>query len=95
VQCVKFGVVLFEMWGTKWPMFQLGDYYMTVKVTLSLCRPGQAPGGYRRFRLPGFLEDWHIKVARLSALRTGRLYHLGDIFYLFLRILEAESTPGP
>ena len=70
------------MWGIKWPIFQFGDYYMTVKVKLSLYRPGQAPGGFRRFRLPGFLEDWHMKVIRLSDLRTGRHYCLGDIFLL-------------
>ena len=94
MQYVKFSVVLFEMWGTKWPLFQFGDYYMILKVKLSLYRPGQAPGGFRRFRLPGFLEDWHMKVARLSILRTGRLYRLGDICYLFVRVLEAEVTPG-
>ena len=37
------------------------------------------PWGFRRFSLPGFLEDRHTKVARLSDLRTGRLYRLGDI----------------
>jgi hypothetical protein len=29
---------------------------------------------FRRLRLPEFLGDWHTKVVRLSALRTGRLY---------------------
>jgi len=27
-----------------------------------------------RLRLPEFLENQHVKMARLSALRTGRLY---------------------
>jgi len=34
-----------------------------------------------------------MKVVRLSALRTGRLYPRKYSWYLFL--LEAESTPGP
>jgi hypothetical protein len=44
VQCVKFSVVLFEMWGTEWPTFQFDDYSMTVKEKLSLYRPGEALG---------------------------------------------------
>src|SRR5215510_2532341 len=34
-----------------------------------------------------------MKVARLSALRTGRVYPRKYSWYSFL--LEAESTPGP
>ena len=41
-----------------------------VKVKLSLNRPGQAV----RLRLPEFLDNRHMNVARLSALRNGRLY---------------------
>jgi len=32
------------------------------------------PEGSRRLRLPEFLDNRHMKVVRLSALRTGRLY---------------------
>jgi hypothetical protein len=32
------------------------------------------PDGSRRFRLPEFLDIRHLKVARLSDLRIGRLY---------------------
>jgi hypothetical protein len=31
------------------------------------------PWGFRRLRLPEFLDNRHLKVVRLSALRTGRL----------------------
>jgi hypothetical protein len=41
---------------------------------LSLYRPRQAPLGYRRLRLQEFLDIQHLKVARSSALCTGRLY---------------------
>ena len=30
--------------------------------------------GCRRFWLPEFLDIWHMKVARLSAVCTGHLY---------------------
>jgi len=30
--------------------------------------------GSRGFRLPDFHDIWHMKVVRLSASRTGRLY---------------------
>jgi len=33
-----------------------------------------SPSGYRRLRLPEFLENRYMKVVSLSALRTGRLY---------------------
>jgi len=36
--------------------------------------PITGPEGSRRFRLPDFQDTQHIKVVRLSALRTGRLY---------------------
>jgi len=39
-----------------------------------------------------FQDDLHLKVVRLSALRTGRHYSQ-EIFWKFM--LEAESTSGP
>ena len=33
----------------------------------------------RRLRLPGFPDNWHLKVAGLSDLRTGRLYPPGKV----------------
>ena len=35
-----------------------------------------SPEGYRRLRLPDFLENRHMRVVRLSALSTDRLYAL-------------------
>ena len=37
------------------------------------------PEGSRRMRFPDFKTNQHMKVVRLSALRTGRLYPLGII----------------
>jgi len=43
---------------------------------------------------PEFLDNWHMKVASLLALRTGRLYpHRRYSCYSFL--LEAEAIPQP
>ena len=59
------------------------------KVKQSHYKPGQA------HRVPGFqISRQHVKVVRLSALRTGHLTPPpGNSLYSFL--LEAESTPGP
>jgi hypothetical protein len=48
------------------------DYYWE-KVKLSRYRPGQALG-VPEVEAPEFLENRHMKVVRLSALRTGHLY---------------------
>jgi hypothetical protein len=34
----------------------------------------KGPQGSRMLRLPRFLDSWHMKVVKLSALRTGHLY---------------------
>jgi hypothetical protein len=48
----------------------------------------------RRLRLPGFSDNQHIKLARLSALCTSHFIPPNvDPWYSFL--LQAESTPGP
>jgi len=36
-----------------------------------------------------------MKVVRLLALRTRRLYLLGNISDMYSFLLEAESIPGP
>ena len=64
----------------------------TSTVTLKQDQTGRE--GSRRLRFPGFWDSRHTKVARLSELRTGRLYpSRGDPWYSCL--LDAESTPGP
>jgi hypothetical protein len=30
--------------------------------------------GFRKLRIPEFIDNWHLKVVGISALRTGRLY---------------------
>jgi hypothetical protein len=44
------------------------------KISLSHYKPGQTQLDSRSLRLPEFLENRHMKIVRLSALRTGRLY---------------------
>jgi hypothetical protein len=35
--------------------------------------------GFQEVEAPEFLDNWHMKVVRLSALRNGRLYPAGRI----------------
>jgi hypothetical protein len=51
------------------------------------------PKGSRRLRLPGFSDNQHVNMVRLSVLHTGHLHPQGDPRYSFL--LVTESTPGP
>jgi hypothetical protein len=56
-------------------MFQL---FAFIKVKLSRYRPGEAV----RVETPEFLDNRHMKVGRLSALRTDRLYPQGGFLVL-------------
>jgi hypothetical protein len=46
-------------------------------------------------RLPGFIDNQHMKVTRLSALRNGRLPPPPGINPWFSFHLEAKSAPAP
>jgi hypothetical protein len=50
------------------------DVKVKVKVKLSYYRSWTGLSGLRRLSLPEFLDNRHMKVARLSALSTGCLY---------------------
>jgi hypothetical protein len=65
-----------------------------VIVNNGLKKTKKGPDGSRRWRLPEFLNNRHIKVVRLSALRTGRLYPSGDILgtYFFLKYNQQDAT---
>jgi len=87
-------------WPSHWPYSSLARLWQWRCVANCHKRwaiPVQALTGHegcRRLRLQYF-KTWHVKVVRLSALRTGRLYPpLQEVsWYSFL--LEAESAPGP
>jgi hypothetical protein len=52
------------------------------------------PIGFQDVEAPRFKDNRHMKVVRLSARRTGRLYTPRNYsWYSFL--LEAESNPEP
>ena len=61
-----------------------------LKLKQSLYKPGQA----LRAEAPRILANRHMKVARLSALRTGRLYPRRK-YLCYSFPLEAEWTPSP
>jgi len=52
------------------------------------------PGVSRSFTAARFQENRHMKVVRLSAVSTGRLY-LPRKYSRYSFLLEAESTLGP
>jgi len=37
------------------------------------------PSVFQQVEAPRFRDNWHVKVVRLSALRTGHLYHPRNI----------------
>ena len=53
-----------------------------------------SPRGFQQVEAPRFQDSRHMKVLKLSALRTGRLY-LPKKYSWYSFLLEAESTPGP
>ena len=65
--------------------------YLIVKVKVILQQAEVAQGVPGRLRPRIFLDVWHYKGGRSSAIRTGRLYPRRNPWYSFS---EAESTPG-
>jgi hypothetical protein len=68
----------------KWSMMDKFQHQV-VLPGLRKALPLQAWAG-TNVEAPRFQDIWHMKVVRLSALSTGRLYSF---------LLEDESTPGP
>jgi hypothetical protein len=68
----------------------------TEKVKLSHYRPGQALG-VPEVEAPEFLDNLHMKVVRLSALRTGRLYpQEGSLVLISVRdLVDPRATMPP
>jgi hypothetical protein len=57
----------------------LNNLVLQVKVKAIPLLAWIGPEVFRKLRLPEFLDNRHIKVARLSSLSTGRLYSPGNI----------------
>ena len=47
--------------------------------------------------MPEFIENWHMKAARLSALRIGRLYSTGNILvtHFCYRLCQPQGHNAP
>ena len=68
-------------------------YSWSEKVETSLYRPR----GFQEFEVPRIFDDRHLKVARLSALRTGRLYPSRGLLVLISvrRWVDPRATVRP
>jgi len=64
--------------------FSKAKVKVKVKVKQSHYRPGQVQR-VPEYEAPIFLYNRHMKVVRLSALRTGRLYP-PEIFVVFISV---------
>jgi len=64
------------------PLAKLTAWWNYNDKNQSNYRPGHAS---RKMRLPEFLDIRHVKVVRLSALRSGRLYHQ-EIFLVHISL---------
>ena len=72
------------------------NYESSILTQLEVKKAVQTWTGHevsRRVRLPACLDNWHMKVVRLAALRTSRLNSHEYSWYSFL--LEAASNQGP
>ena len=71
-------------------------YIYNVKVKQFHSQPGQA-WGFQEAEAPRFLDSRHVKVVRLSALRSGRLYPQ-KIFLVFISVrgwVDPTATVWP
>jgi hypothetical protein len=77
----------------RWHAKELGNYLSWVNVKVKV-KQSHRPIGFQEVEAPRFQANLHMKVVRLLALGTGRLYPPRKYsWYSFL--LEAESNPGP
>jgi hypothetical protein len=59
----------------KWPSLYLKIIDVIIKGKAIPLQAWTGPEGFQKVDAPIFQDNRHMKVVRLSALRTGRLYH--------------------
>ena len=64
-----------------------------VKVKVQVKHSTYRPAGFQEFEAHTFLDNRHMKVVRLSALRTGRLNP--KVILMVLISARGGSNPGP
>jgi len=58
------------------------------KKVNATCTVLERPWGLQKFQAPRFQNNKHTKVVSLSALSTGRLYPLQEIFLVLISVPE-------
>jgi len=74
-------------------LFHCSRHLIILKVNLSLYRPGPAPGGSTRFRLPEFIDNWHMKLARCQPHASAAF--TADKYSWYSFPLKDESPQKP
>ena len=93
--CVKFGIRDLHITLLRTSKFhetrhREGRTFLMLKVSLYLYRPDR-PWGFQEVEGPGFQDNRHMQVVRLSALRTGRLYPQ-EVFLVHISVRSWVDT---
>ena len=99
--CVKFGIRDLHITLLRTSKFhetrhREGRTFLMLKVSLYLYRPDR-PWGFQEVEGPGFQDNRHMQVVRLSALRTGRLYPQ-EVFLVHISVrgwVDPRATVRP
>ena len=78
-------MLIFHRWSHMWIL------KINIKVKVEVNKSHYRPWVFQEFEASRFQDNRHMKVVRLSALRTGRLYHQ-EIFLVFISVRGWVNT---